>query len=204
VPKALEGGDEGAYDDEADEGACDDEADEGGGGAVGPPTERRSGASSGSAMAGAGGGGLLLRTVAELRRAAGQPIPVNKDSLYVPVERVKRVFNPIPTPRAVEAALPFASKSKNLKPKGTGGYVANRGVVADPRERKRLAFLNTLGTIRNEKKAVRKEGDAKRRVQKAKDKAHIKEIFSLHTDAAKKKHHRTAGLEQRAAKKAKH
>ena len=196
APKGAADGDEGDED-----GGFDGELDdEGGGGAgeAGPPAKRRAADEGGS-----GGSGLLMRTVAELRRAAGSPVPVNKDSLYKPVERVKRIFNPIPTPRAVEAALPFKSKSKNLKPKGTKGYVANRAVVADPAERKRLAFLNTLGTIRNEKKAVRKEADGKRREKKAKERAKIKEGFALHAKAEKKRTHRTAGLEQRA-KKAKH
>jgi hypothetical protein len=36
-----------------------------------------------------------MRTVAELRREAQVPIPVNKDSLYKPIERLPRIFNPL-------------------------------------------------------------------------------------------------------------
>jgi hypothetical protein len=36
-----------------------------------------------------------MRTVAEIRREKNQAIPVNKDSLYKPIERAPRVFNPL-------------------------------------------------------------------------------------------------------------
>jgi len=152
---------------------------------------------------GSGGGWQGMRTVAELRRELGVPVPVDKDSLYgQTIERVKRVFNPIPVPKSVEAALPYASKSKNLKAKSKGGkeagYLANRAVALEPFERKRLAFLNTLGTIRNDKKAVRKVADTKRRDEKAKQKRKIDEMFELSTKADKKKEYRQKGLDHRA------
>ena len=118
-------------------------------------------------------------------------------------ERVKRVFNPIPVPAKVEAALPYASKSKNLAPKGASGYLKQRAVVLEPSERRRLAFLNSLGAIRNEKKAVRLESDKKRRSEKAKAKERLEGVFALSKAAEKKKHHRSAGMEQKA-KRAKH
>ena len=156
------------------------------------------------------GGVALMRTVAELRREASVPVPVNKDSLYKPIERTKRTFNPIPIPKSLEAALPFASKSKNLAPKsknkkggsggGGGGYVARReaAVVMEPRERKRIAFLNTLGTIRNDKKAKRKASRAEKKEEKAKKRAKVEEHFAGSKAAEAKKRHRAAGLELKA------
>lgn len=188
----------------------EDEDEEGGGG---------SGGSAGGAAGAAGGGGYAgdsasggwvgMRTVAELRRAHNVPVPVNKDSLYgQTIDRTKRVFNPIPVPKSVEASLPYASKSKNVKAKSKGGkeggYLANRAVALEPSERKRLAFLNTLGTIRNEKKAVRKVADNKRREEKVKQKRKIEETFALSQKATKKKEYRTKGLEVRAKLAKKH
>lgn len=50
-----------------------------------------------------------MRTVAEIRREKNQAIPVNKDSLYKPVERAPRVFNPLRVSAfAVAVALAFA------------------------------------------------------------------------------------------------
>jgi ribosome biogenesis protein BMS1 len=57
-----------------------------------------------------------MRTVAQLRREQGLPIPVNPDSVYRPVARLARVFNPLHVPRALQAALPFKSKPKLQAP----------------------------------------------------------------------------------------
>jgi ribosome biogenesis protein BMS1 len=58
------------------------------------------------------GGWLNMRTVAELRREAGVGAPRQQDSLYRPVDRAPRVFNPLTVPRKLQAALPFKSKPK--------------------------------------------------------------------------------------------
>ena len=70
-----------------------------------------------------GGGGAEedawrgMRTVAQLRREQNLPIPVNPDSVYRPVQRLTRVFNPLQVPRALQAALPFKSKPKVEAPR---------------------------------------------------------------------------------------
>ena len=64
-----------------------------------------------------------MRTVAQLRRAEGLPVPVNGDSVYRPVERQPRVFNPLQVPRALQAALPFKSKPKVEKARRHPSYV---------------------------------------------------------------------------------
>ena len=50
-----------------------------------------------------GGGWVGMRTVAELRREAGIGAPRNADSLYRPIERAPRRFNPLKIPRALQA-----------------------------------------------------------------------------------------------------
>ncbi|KRX11433.1 Ribosome biogenesis protein BMS1 -like protein, partial [Trichinella nelsoni] len=54
-----------------------------------------------------------MKTVAELRRERNIPIPVNKDSLYKPIERKQRKFNPLVIPKAIQKNLPFKSKPKD-------------------------------------------------------------------------------------------
>lgn len=58
-----------------------------------------------------------MRTVAELRREQAIPIPVNPNSVYKPIERVERVFQPLKVPRKLQAALPFKSKPKQEAPR---------------------------------------------------------------------------------------
>jgi ribosome biogenesis protein BMS1 len=211
VKAITDGAVDGEYDDDEDHEIEEEDDDEEEGaeskiGGAGPPTARRQAAQDEEGENGeekASAGPALMRTVAELRREANVPVPLNKDSLYKPVARVKRQFNPIPVPAKVEAALPYASKSKNLAPKGKSGYLKQRAVVMDPSERKRLAFLNSLGAIRNEKKAARAESDKARRAEKAKARERLEGVFSLSKKAESKKHHRAAGMEQKA-KRAKH
>ena len=53
-----------------------------------------------------------MKTVGELRRQRNELPPVDKDSLYKPIERAPRLFKTLKVPRALQAALPFASKPK--------------------------------------------------------------------------------------------
>lgn len=54
------------------------------------------------AAANAGAGWLPMRTVAQLRRDSGVGAPRNNDSLYRPVERAPRKFNPLKIPLALQ------------------------------------------------------------------------------------------------------
>ena len=44
-----------------------------------------------------------MRTVAQLRREAGEGAPRQRDSLYRPVERRPRRFNPLKIPTSLQA-----------------------------------------------------------------------------------------------------
>ena len=56
-----------------------------------------------------------MKTVGELRRETNEKFKVNKDSLYKPIERAPRKFNPLKIPKSLQKALPFASKPKDEK-----------------------------------------------------------------------------------------
>lgn len=53
-----------------------------------------------------------MRNVAQLRRETGVGAPRVGDSLYRPIERAPRKFNPLKVPKALQATLPFKSKPK--------------------------------------------------------------------------------------------
>lgn len=55
-----------------------------------------------SAAEGEEAGWTGMRTVADLRRAQGVGAPRNSDSLYRPIERAPRKFNPLKIPRALQ------------------------------------------------------------------------------------------------------
>ncbi|KAK9273456.1 hypothetical protein L1049_018266 [Liquidambar formosana] len=114
-----------------------------------------------------------MKTVAELRREHGLSIPVNKDSLYKPVERKLRKFNPLVIPKSLQAALPFASKPKDIPSRRKPLFENRRAVVMEPHERKVHALVQHLQLIRNEKMKKRKLKEEQKRkaleVEKAKD-----------------------------------
>lgn len=97
-----------------------------------------------------------MKTVAELRREQCLPIPVNKDSLYKPIERQQRRFNVLKIPKKLQAALPFASKPKGHPKRKTPLLESRRAVVLEPHERKVHALVQQLQTIRKDKVKKRK------------------------------------------------
>ncbi|XP_030506282.2 ribosome biogenesis protein bms1 isoform X2 [Cannabis sativa] len=114
-----------------------------------------------------------MKTLAELRREHNLPIPVNKDSLYKPIERKVKKFNPMVVPKSLQAALPFASKPKDIPSRRKPLLENRRAVVMEPHERKVHALVQHLRLIRHEKTKKRKIKDDKKRkeleTQKAKD-----------------------------------
>ena len=70
------------------------------------------GAFPGAGSSSTGEGWRRMKTVSELRRERGQLPPVQKDSLYKPIEREARLFKTLKIPRSLQADLPFASKPK--------------------------------------------------------------------------------------------
>ncbi|KAB1219440.1 Ribosome biogenesis protein bms1 [Morella rubra] len=115
-----------------------------------------------------------MKTTAELRREHNLPIPVNRDSLYKPIERKPKKFNPLVIPKNLQAALPFASKPKDI-PSRKRPLLENRrpAVVMEPHERKVHALVQHLQLIRSEKMKKRKLKEEKRRkeiaVERTKD-----------------------------------
>ncbi|KAJ8774790.1 hypothetical protein K2173_017236 [Erythroxylum novogranatense] len=114
-----------------------------------------------------------MKTVAELRREHNIPVPLNKDSLYKPIERKPRKFNPLVIPKSLQASLPFASKPKDLPSRKRPLLENRRAVVMEPHEQKVHALVQHLQLIRNDKMKKRKlKEEQKRReleAERAKD-----------------------------------
>lgn len=74
--------------------------------AAGPSGKELPGQQAQADDAAAGGGGpsgwVPLRTVAQLRRERGVGAPRNSDSLYKPVERAPKKFNPLRIPLSLQ------------------------------------------------------------------------------------------------------
>ncbi|KAF3973392.1 hypothetical protein CMV_003173 [Castanea mollissima] len=118
-----------------------------------------------------------MKTVAELRREHNLAVPVNKDSLYKPIERKPKKFNPLVIPKSLQAALPFATKSKDT-PSRKRPLLENRrpAVVMEPHERKVHALVQHLQLIRSEKIKKRKLKEEKKRKEHEAEKAKDEEL----------------------------
>lgn len=114
-----------------------------------------------------------MKTVSELRRELSLPVPVNKDSLYKPIERKPRKFNPLVIPKSLQQALPFVSKPKDIPRRPRGLLEDRRPVVVEPHERKTQKLIQHLQLIRHNKEKKKKQKDEEKRkvleTQKAKD-----------------------------------
>ncbi|CAD6203540.1 unnamed protein product [Miscanthus lutarioriparius] len=97
-----------------------------------------------------------MRTTAELRREKNIPTPHNKDSVYKPIERKPRKFNPVEIPAKLQQLLPFKSKPKDT-PKQEKVPVENRvPVIMQPSEKKTHAAIQQLRLIKQEKAKKKK------------------------------------------------
>uniref|UniRef100_A0A8C9U349 BMS1 ribosome biogenesis factor n=1 Tax=Scleropages formosus TaxID=113540 RepID=A0A8C9U349_SCLFO len=104
-----------------------------------------------------------MRTLGQLKRDLGLRNKPNQDSLYKPVVRTKRHFNPLHIPKQLQKALPFKSKPKQDQKKGkTPRHLQRPAVIREPHERKVAALLTALSTVHNYKtKKAKAEQHAK-------------------------------------------
>ncbi|KAK9824496.1 hypothetical protein WJX72_010821 [[Myrmecia] bisecta] len=126
-------------------------------GAAGAPGKPDTGAAAEPA------GWVGMKTVAQLRRDLGIGAPRNSDSLYRPIERKPRAFNPLRIPKALQAELPFKSKPKLEPARKRKTLEQKRAVVLEPHERKAVSLVQQLNAIRNEKAVKRRASHARRK-----------------------------------------
>jgi ribosome biogenesis protein BMS1 len=113
-----------------------------------------------------------IRTARELRATYQVPASSNPDSAYRPIERLPRHFHPLRIPRALESALPFASKPKQVEAlnerKRRRLELASPGLVErmpsiSASERKEAQFLHMLRTVRKERASIRAAAEKQKR-----------------------------------------
>lgn len=151
-----------------------------------------------SLLAGAQEELVAMRTVAQMRFDQGTTVGVNKDSLYKPITRNPRRFNPLRVPNKLQAQLPFASKPKMMK-KAPHGRLQQK-VVMDGHERKVYTLIQQLNTIRNDKVKKRKVKNAEKQVERQVKRDKETAMFAPMHKAEKKRKYRAAGLADRAKK----
>lgn len=96
-----------------------------------------------------------MRLTGEVRKAEGLKAPQQKDSVYKPIKRVARNFNPLKVPRAIASELPYKSQIVQMKRQKTETYMHKRAVVLGGEEKMVRDLMNKLMTLRKEKVAKR-------------------------------------------------
>lgn len=135
-----------------------------------------------------------MKHKAQLQIETGTPIQVKPDSIYKPIDRPEKKFNKLFIPKRLEAALPYANKPKNVERKRKKkSYVSKRAVVMEANEKKKYTFIQALNTIRNEKVAKRRDKNAERRLEKAKENARKQAKVDAVRKANKKRQYRAEG-----------
>jgi len=108
-----------------------------------------------------------MRLTGEVRRSEGLPTPSNTNSTYRPVARTDRRFNRLKVPRKLQGELPYASKSKIIKPQRKATYGQRRAVVLESEEKKAIALLQQAKALRKDQVVRRRqERDRKASVRK--------------------------------------
>ena len=145
-----------------------------------------------------------MRTVGQIRFETGAKPRVQKNSLYKPIIRETRRFNPLRVPASLQKQLPFKSKPK-LKEKRKGKSLATkRAVILEPEEKRVVTLMQQLATIHRDKaKRRKKKLDEKYKAYLA-EKAKQESRQVKKTKELKKELYRDLGKAKEKMKKRKH
>lgn len=142
-----------------------------------------------------------MRTVFELRKDRGLKIPLSQDSLYKPIEREQRKFNPLRIPKSLEKELPYATKQKSIPKKQSQidrpvliGYQNKKDKEVDQ-------LLQQLGTLKNDKIRKAKEKKKESLAKRAKHIQAEQEKLDRKAKESRKRVFRMQGIEEERAKK---
>lgn len=154
-------------------------------------------------------GAWRMRTTREIRQARSLPIPTRSDSIYNPIERTDPLFAKQKIPRALESALPYASKPKDFHKKKVVKVTSERkqttfqerAVVLEPEEKKQRKFVQGLHSIRSERDKKRKESKKKSREKRQKEMDREDKKHAETTKARRKRKFALDGAEEKKQKK---
>lgn len=156
-------------------------------------------------------GAWRMRTTREIRESRALPIPTRVDSLYKPVERTDPLLAKQKIPKAVESALPYASKPKSFAKKKTVKVTSERkkvafkerAVVLEPEEKKQRKFVQGLHSIRSERDKKKKASKKKSREKRQKEIEREDKKHAETTKARRKRKFAIEGAEDKRNKKLK-
>lgn len=114
-----------------------------------------------------------MRTVGQIRKDENIKLVQNTDSLYKPIERVTRKFNPLKIPKKLQKDLPFKSKPKDQRKQSKKSYAQKRAVVMEEDEKKVVRLMKGIFAA-NRDKTEKEKLKRKQQHQKFMDK--IKEV----------------------------
>ncbi|KAG1749341.1 DUF663-domain-containing protein [Suillus lakei] len=150
-----------------------------------------------------------MRLTGQIRRDEGLKTPLAINSTYKAIERPARRFNTLKVPKKLQAALPYASKPKLMKPQSKQTYMQKRAVVLEPEEKKAIALLQQIRALRKDQVARRREKQQERKevhrkkVEKdeAKDAEKEREKKKVYMRAAGMKSKRETDVEEGRSRK---
>ncbi|EOA39223.1 hypothetical protein CARUB_v10012207mg [Capsella rubella] len=117
-----------------------------------------------------------MKTFGQLRRELNIPIPVNKDSLYKPIERKPKKFSALKIPKSLQRDLPFKSKPKDLPRRKRHSLDEKRAVIMEPKERKVHTVIQQFQLVHHDKMKKKKATEQKKRKEYEAEKAKNEEI----------------------------
>lgn len=109
-----------------------------------------------------------MRLTGQVRREEGLKTPLNVNSTYKKIVRPHRRFNPLIVPKKLQAALPYASKPKLMRPQSKQTYLQKRAVVMEPEEKKAVALLQQIRALRKDQVGRRKEKKDEKKAERQK------------------------------------
>ncbi|KFK23541.1 hypothetical protein AALP_AAs66918U000300 [Arabis alpina] len=129
-----------------------------------------------------------MKTLSQQRREQNIPIPVNKVSLYKPIERKLRKFSSLVIPKKLQVALPFPSKPKDIPRRKRP---SRRAVVMEPKDQRAHVIDQHYHLINKYKMKKRKVKEQhKRKVYEA-EKAKNQEISKKRNREERRERYRT-------------
>jgi ribosome biogenesis protein BMS1 len=150
------------------------------------------------------GTGVSVRSVAQLRAARELAVPVNRDSLYLPItERSGYRAAPLRVPMNLQRRLPASSKQHVVKKRAEPSYLQRRAVKRPAAERKADAILQAASTVLSDHTEKRAAASDARKLKKAREET----VAMRKRGEAAKRHreetYRSIGIAQeKAAKRA--
>jgi ribosome biogenesis protein BMS1 len=134
-----------------------------------------------------------MRLTGEVRREQGLKTPLNIHSIYKPIERPPRRFNPLIVPKKLQSSLPYSSKPKAMAAQREQTYLQRRAVVMEPKERKAVTLLQQMRALRKDQVMRRKDKKAEKKAEQQK-KIEKEEMSKIEKEKEKRKEYmRVAG-----------